>query len=715
MGNQRDSQKMMPETARMPAHRRFAAPALAAVTIGALAVLSACGGGGSDNAATPATPTPSASMVQGTAATGAFMANAQITIYDADGKSVTVPADANGKFTADVTNLRAPLAVVATGNAGASHATYVSVLASKPAGGASSTVNVTPLTTVIAALLVGGGDPLELAKPNVLSSKAASAQVQQAVALLRAVLANVAAEAGLDAASFDPISTPLVRQGEGADSVLDNVRVTLTSNGAKLTTVGTAVSDDSKGAEVSLTSDALGKPANKVLPKPEIKTTTATFEGIRAALQACFALPPAQRRDATTVLGACQAAFSADYLNRSYTAREDFSLLLGSDDMTGAIFTTPAVVFYSTNAQSQATAYLRMSYVRTDGTTDQISRVATNRAAAGAAPNWQLTGNQRVYDAGVTPRLTRITELNPVSAQGIVSRYESAVRIVFNPNRAEGLKAQVVRVTGPGLPAAGAVLSRSRACGTYGTMAVQNSEGRIRYAANDPVVGVRNQPITTTSQAGNAVVMAAQAINASETVNWSQFANTSTYPAVPLSDAEIDALPEFGRYTFEVWNKNTDGSYKTVLSDTPDVTFSSIPGAANTAPTRMAKLQWNEIDPLGFDFLTTGGSKTGSQVDTNVSWKRNPLAEPVNQVSAFGMLKTTSTDLPLRVLAQTNVPRTATMASLAPNNVSSSSGDACATSLFPTFTQPGDQRNMEIRSATANDTIKYVRVVGTVR
>ena len=66
-----------------------------------------------------------------------------------------------------------------------------------------------------------------------LRSKAGSEQVQSAIALLRRALQNVATETGLDPARFDPIATPLTRQGEGADAVLDLVKVSLTGNGAR--------------------------------------------------------------------------------------------------------------------------------------------------------------------------------------------------------------------------------------------------------------------------------------------------------------------------------------------------------------------------------------------------------------------------------------------------------------------------------------------------
>lgn len=133
--------------------RTLLTPAVAAIT---LAVLSACGGGGDGSTATtPATPAGKVTL-QGTAASGAFMANALVTVYDADGKVVgSNTADGGGHFEFDVTAFRAPFAVVATGSSGGDQLTYVSVLATKPTNG-SAVVNVTPLTTAVAALLVGG-------------------------------------------------------------------------------------------------------------------------------------------------------------------------------------------------------------------------------------------------------------------------------------------------------------------------------------------------------------------------------------------------------------------------------------------------------------------------------------------------------------------------------------------------------------------------------
>ncbi|EHP44484.1 hypothetical protein OR16_02285 [Cupriavidus basilensis OR16] len=684
-------------------HRRILlTPAVAAIT---LAVLSACGGGGDGStAATPASQAAK-STLQGTAASGAFMANALVTVYDADGKVVgSNAADSNGHFEFDVSAFRAPFAVVATGSSGGDQLTYVSVLATKPANG-SATVNVTPLTTAVAALLVGG-NPLDLTKASVLGSKASSAQVQQIVGLLRSVLANVTSDAGLDPTAFDPISTPLSKQGEGADSVLDVIRVTLTTSGAKLTSTGAVITDNNAAHEVLLTPDSLASPPS-ALPKPEVKTNAATFEGIRAALQACFALDPAARADGASVLGACSTAFSSDYLNNSYTARDDLFALLAASDMKGARFEAPVVLFNSTNTQNQATALVRLPFVRTDKSTDHLTRVVTNRAPGG----WQLTGNQRKYEAAVTRRISKVTELNPQSAQGIVSRYESSLRLLLNPARGLGVNVQLVRVTGPGLPNAGVILSRSRVCGSFNNLVIQNLAGSLTYATDDPVLP--NQTINNSGQSSSTVVLAATAIDSSQAVKWSELSSGgNTYLSAALSDSAIESLPAHGRYKFEVWNRNVDTSYKTSLAAADDTFYVTSSGSVLT-PSVLARQTWNSIDAGSLDFVTTGGSKTAAQSGTRISWTQN--AETVDRALAFGSLQS-AVPLPERVLIQgLPVARSARSDTVSATNSGSSALTPCSTAVFPAFGLAGDQRTVEIRSTTADDTQKFVRIVGTVR
>ena len=87
--------------------------------------LVACGGGGGDapssssSGSTPTAVPSTAKSVSGVAAYGAALANADIVIKGANGKTLTAKADANGKWTiADVSSLTAPLIIQAKGTVG---------------------------------------------------------------------------------------------------------------------------------------------------------------------------------------------------------------------------------------------------------------------------------------------------------------------------------------------------------------------------------------------------------------------------------------------------------------------------------------------------------------------------------------------------------------------------------------------------------------------
>ncbi len=302
-----------------------------------------------------------------------------------------------------------------------------------------------------------------------------------------------------------------------------------------------------------------------------------------------------------------------------------------ASDMKGAKFEAPVVLFNSTSAQNQATALVRQPFVRADKSTDHITRLATNRAPAG----WQLTGNQRSYEAAVTRRISKVTEMNPLSAQGIVSRYESSIRFLFNPARGAGVNVQLVRVTGPGLPAAGITLSRSRICGSYSNLVVQNLAGSLTYATDDPVMP--NQIIGDSGQSSSTVVLAASAIDSNQAVRWGGLSTGgNTYLPAALSDSAIESLPAYGRYKFEVWNRNLDYSYKTSLAAADDTFYVTTSGSVLT-PSVLARQTWNNIDAGSLDFVTTGGSKTAAQSGTQISWTQN--AEAVDRALAFGSLQ----------------------------------------------------------------------------
>jgi hypothetical protein len=135
-------------------------------------------------------------------------------------------------------------------------------------------------------------------------------------------------------------------------------------------------------------------------------------------------------------------------------------------------------------------------------------------------------------------------------------------------------------------------------------------------------------------------------------------------------------------------------------------------------PSVIARQTWNEIAEGSLDFVTTGGGKTGAQTTVDVNWTQN--AEPVDRALAFGrQFAAAVAPAPAagdRTFIQTNVPsylqRSVTVSTA---KQGSSAFVSCNGATFPTFASAGDQRTVELRSTTGDDTQKFVRVVGTYR
>jgi hypothetical protein len=109
-----------------------------------IAVLTACGGGGGGDSSSSAT-TPTTTTLTGTAATGAALTNAKITVKDSKGASKTATADANGNFSVDVTGMTPPLIIQAVSQDGGK--TFYSISQTLPE---SNVINVTSITDSLA-------------------------------------------------------------------------------------------------------------------------------------------------------------------------------------------------------------------------------------------------------------------------------------------------------------------------------------------------------------------------------------------------------------------------------------------------------------------------------------------------------------------------------------------------------------------------------------
>ena len=236
----------------------------------------ACGGGGdapssSSSGSTPTAVPSTAKSVSGVAAYGAALANADIVIKGANGKTLTAKADANGKWTiADVSSLTAPLIIQAKGTVGGETKELYSILTTVPTGPV--TANVTPLTTALLSQAAGVtpaalfADPAKIAAVN-------PAKVEAAKAKLMAALSEYITALGVDASKVDLISTSFEANSKGLDKLMDLVKVSSSGTGDATAIV---IKDHGTGATVEF------KPTEtpKVLPKPSIETLELNLAAI---------------------------------------------------------------------------------------------------------------------------------------------------------------------------------------------------------------------------------------------------------------------------------------------------------------------------------------------------------------------------------------------------------------------------------------------------
>jgi hypothetical protein len=182
-------------------------------------LMTACGGGGGGSGGNGG-GTPTTSSISGTAATGAPMAGASITVKDVNGLARTATAAADGTYTVNVTDLATPLLIKATLN---SQSHYAFALVSDLSG----TINITPLTTLMTGNALG-------TNPETIFASYGGTQASNIAANSAAVVAAVqliTAALGIDE---DPLRTAFAADHSGLDAVLDVLTVTINGNTATL-------------------------------------------------------------------------------------------------------------------------------------------------------------------------------------------------------------------------------------------------------------------------------------------------------------------------------------------------------------------------------------------------------------------------------------------------------------------------------------------------
>ena len=490
------------------------APALrlSALFAAATIVLSGCGSGGDDNPPAPTPPSPpapSSTTLSGVVASGAAVPGATVVIRDADGATADVRATAgnDGSYTADVTSLRAPLLVSATGTLNGETVSLAAVVASVTAA-AGNTANVTPLTNAVAALVAPSGNVSALADPAALSAAATATNVSNASQLVVNTLRTDPATNTALGANFDPLSTAFTANSTGIDAVLDSLEVTTDASGVTITNLAAPVSG-SGTQSVTLTPAQTATPT--VVPTLPASAaagalpTAAEMTALAQKFQACLAEPLATRVTlgangrATALSAGCNFApaswrsggmnwverlgsftFSRDNLSGSRAGTPVIAVVLPPENRSGNEFQHPT-------CNTDTCVVMRIPMTSASGkpwTADfQLGKVNGQ---------WDYVGNQLPYAMGVEQRINRKTQLNTALATANPTSYfandriEAVARLNFDTSIGSATsQVRTIRWTGPGLPAAGVVTVRSQRCFTADRLAITNQEGSL---------DVNNQP-----------------------------------------------------------------------------------------------------------------------------------------------------------------------------------------------------------------------------
>lgn len=434
---------------------------LSAVIATALTACGGGGGGGADTAPIGAEPVPV--VLTGVAATGAPMTGASVRVVDGRGLEVgrSAPVGSDGRFSVELAAAaQAPFALEAVLPDGERQVSVID------GARGTTTVNVTPLTSLIAARLSPNGLPeglvrqFERAAPPAASEiDARKQEVLQAIAPLREALGD----------STDPVSGSFEVGGTGHDQLLDTLTVTIvprsdTSASIELT-VRTVRSDDAPLPAVAFGSDTPAGQLPQVgsgLRREDLGAAgvSARIEALVAELNTCYSLPVAERVTSTTVFPRSAALVKEGPCKTMYY-RADPSLFLDNGAVVGngagnGLFIEDTLVFdrpvyeYTRAAVADRHPEMVVFTVRWTNTRTQASDSMVVHVRAEDSGALKLYGNQYRHPMSARPVVLRQTHVRADSGHmdNLRTGYNLAVRNLLRDGQPVYDRVEVVAPVG---------------------------------------------------------------------------------------------------------------------------------------------------------------------------------------------------------------------------------------------------------------------------
>jgi hypothetical protein len=374
-------------------------------------VLIACGGGGGSGLGPLS--------ISGTAAVGAPLAGATVKVYDATGALVVSDGvvQANGNYSLTIpAGKYGPFIFVVDDT----DQQFISVLNDV----SQTTVNITPLSNLLAASLSASGNPANLVSEIAnRSAEINSTNYNAKVASIRTAINSVLSAAGVTVSTFDPVSTPFTTNGTGIDKVLDVLDVSITpssttSSNVELT-VKISLNEDDVNPDNSLkfNSTAASMGTLPALTSSDLPPdgTSVLIQDLLDKLTACFAIPLANRITAngTAATDITAQACKDVFINSDPSQYLSSGSTISKTGHFGGIFTATVPVkfdrpkFFGAVRTSQTNGPvagdLLIGYRWKDENGNfQYERAMVRKTTATPA-KFEIVGNRYLYESAVTP------------------------------------------------------------------------------------------------------------------------------------------------------------------------------------------------------------------------------------------------------------------------------------------------------------------------
>lgn len=370
---------------------------LALAIVGAsLLTLYGCGGGGGGGGASGGGG-GAGTTLSGVAATGAAYEGAIITVTDRSGATVGTSSavGADGAFSITLSAGATPPFVLKATRTSADGAVDALVSVVPSITGTTATVNITPVTHLIASrLALGSGDPLKLAAEVAANPDLANdTAVQSKVSEVQTILAPILTATGTT--DTNPLSGSFTVDGTGYDRLLDSCKITIVPSSPTSVNIEVAVKQKlDEGVSPNAVQFTNATSVTDITPIPTVDPTTLVAPGTAtlisqhlAQLNACFALPVTERVDNPNPSGAAVAAATSSNIiapacrNAFFQDGAGAIQYLSNGDRIGAVTDKPFRGLFFNGATGLVFSQGSYEFTRTNG---DIVIGFKNRTASGA-------------------------------------------------------------------------------------------------------------------------------------------------------------------------------------------------------------------------------------------------------------------------------------------------------------------------------------------